>query len=648
MSSFACLVAPSLFSEETEEYSPQIPADACAISGIEFRAVPSWVHVGEPVTFYANATTDVGSSLNFTILYDSELPDGSPNPESPVSVNVTGSVGKVVTTWTYDHEGNLSDPLVEDPFFKVALTIFDGYTTRTQTRIVYVVGNAEPEFVLSLADLYEPIIGVEYTYSITLKDKDNDPLNVTWDFGDGTPLVYNETAPAEAGIVVKQTHVWDPYLEPGAGDYTILCYLNVSVNDGQGNTVNSSSEVLFEIGYNLGPKGTFSASAKWVDPTVIVWFRANASDREGDPLTWTYVFEREGEEYYTEVHKTESTGAWEVVWMNISHVFSLEGNYSVTLHITDALLPELQVGFHNLTLGPINITSEVNVLPYVMTSIEVTLSAPKLNSTNPNITATLYCEVADWDGDVLTATWDFGDGSDNAANVTDGGKSIYGITQEHEYITAGYFNVTLTVTDGWFNHTVVRWKVITIGSDNRAPTIVSLSVLHTNGSYSLPGSEVGFMIVFHDAEMDPIEIVWDFGDNSTLVRLNLTEVDEDGNVTCEVYHAYAMRGEYKARATYTDHMFDTEYHNDSVNITVRIRSYEIIEAEPWDEWDYVGLGILGAIVIALVSWIALANVRRKKIDQIGMTWDEYRVRRKEISLSDLGKGESPRSGGKEP
>ncbi|MDH3365016.1 MAG: PKD domain-containing protein [Thermoplasmata archaeon] len=634
VSSFASVVFQSLQTDEADEKDHPIPAESCAISGVEFKVLPSWVHVGEPVKFYANATTDVGSSLNFTIKYDSELPDGSPNPNSPVSVNVTASVGKVVTTWTYDHEGNLTDPLVEDPFFKVTLTIFDGFTTKTQTRLVYVVPeNVAPKFVLSLGSHYEPTV-MECVYSIKLIDQDGDPLNVTWDFGDGTPLVYNETGPAGTEVTVNQTHVWDP-IEPGAEFYEVLYYLNVTVNDGQGNVIESTSEVLFKIGLNLGPEGMFSASAKWVDPTVEVWFYANASDREGEAITWTFVFEREAEEYHTEVHRTNVTEPNAVVWMNVSHVFSMEGNYSVTLYITDAALPELQVDRHNQTLGPINITSEINVVPYVMNAILVTFSAPEINSTNPTVTATLYTEVADWDGDVLTATWDFGDGSDSSENTTSGGKKIHGISQEHEFSAAGYFNVTLKVTDGWYNHTVTRWEVITIRSDNKAPTIVGIDVLHTNGSYSLPGSIVGFIIKFFDEENDPIEITWDFGDNSTVLRLNLTDYDEKGVVICEVNHTYELRGEYKALVTFTDRMFDTKYHNGSVNITVRIRYYGIAEIEEWNIWDYVGLGILFALIGSVVAWVMFADARRKKIDQWGLTWDEYRIRKKEVKLGDL-------------
>jgi hypothetical protein len=516
------------------------------------------------------------------------------------------------------------------------LTIFDGYTTKTQTRLVLVVaGNVAPAFVKGLASDYEPVVGVEYLYSIKLIDQDNDPLNVTWDFGDGTPLVYNETGPAKTEVIVNQTHVWNP-LEPGAEFYDVLYYLNLTISDGQGSMIDSSSEVRFEIGMNLGPEGEFYTSARWVDPTVEVRFYASASDREGEAITWTFVFEREGEEYLTEVHRTKTTEPYELVWMNISHVFSIEGNYSLTLHITDAVLPELQVGRHNLSLGPINITSEVNVKPYLMNAILVTLSAPKINSTNPTVTATLYTEVADWDGDVLVATWDFGDGSVPSENFTSGGKNIYGISQEHEFSTAGYFNITVSVTDGWYNHTVTRWRVLTIPSDNLAPTIVGIDVIHTNGSYSPPGSTVGFLIKFFDRERDPIEITWDFGDNSTVIRLNLTDYDETGIVTCEVNHTYELRGEYSAMVTFTDHMFDTKYHNGSVNITVHIRLFGIAELEEWNIWDYVGLGILLAIVGSVVAWVVFADARRRKIDQWGMTWDEYRVRKKEIKLRDLG------------
>ena len=637
LSSYAGLLSAPAGDDDILPSDQAVPARTTAISGVEFKAVPSWAHVGDPITFYANASTDVGSTLNFTINYDSELADGSPNPYSPISVNVTGTPGNVVTTYTYDHEGNLTNPLVEDPFFKVKLTIFDGYTTKTETRIVYIVGNVAPAFVKTLSALYDkPDIGVEYNYSVKLIDADGDSLNVTWDFGDGTPLVYNETGPAGTEVFVNQTHVWNPYFEPGAEFYEIVYYLNLTVTDGQGNYVNSTSEVLFEVDLNFGPEGTFWASAKKVDPTVVVWFYANATDKEGESITWTFVFEKEGEDYYTEVHRTNASEPSEIVWMNISHVFAVEGNYSVTLYLTDALLPELQVGRHNNSLGTINVTSELNVVPYVMSTMTVTPSPLKINESNPIALARIYTEVADWDGDVLTATWDFGDGSEQAVNVTNGGKQIFGISQLHEYASSGYFNVTISVTDGWFNHTVIQWKIITVTSDNRAPVLVDIDVLHTNGSYSTPGSAVGFVIKLMDYERDSIEITWSFGDNTEPVTLNLTDFDYEGVVTCEVNHTFATVGEYRIRIVFTDHMFDTSYHNTSLNVTVRIRQYDAAIVEPWDVWDYVGLGLLFGMFGSIAFWAVYANVRRKKLDRWGLTWDEYMIRKNEIKLSELG------------
>ncbi len=630
--------------DEVAQDSP-IPAESYAVSGVDFRIVPSWVHVGEPVTFYANASTDVGSTLNFTILYDSELEDGSPNPNSPVSVNVTGATGTVVTTFTYDHEGNLTTPLVDDPFFKVTLMIFDGFTTKIETRAVYVVGTVAPEFVRTLGSIYENLtVGVEHVFSIKLIDRDDDSLNVTWNFGDGSPLVYNETAPAGTEVYVNQTHAWSPDFEPGVGSYDIIYYLNVTVRDAQGNTEATTSEILFEVGDNFGPEGSFTASANWVDPTTQVWFYANASDREGEAIIWTFIFEKEGEEYDTDVRMTNVTAPNEIVWMNISRVFSTEGNYSVTLYITDAQLPELQVDFHNQTVGTIDITSRTNKLPYVMSSILVK-SSSNITATNPTATATLYTEIADWDGDVLTATWNFGDGSELATNVTSGGKQVFGIYQIHEFHTAGYFNVTLEVTDGWRNHTVTRWKMVTIYSDNAAPVIIELNIVHTNGSHSLPGSAVGFIIKLFDSERDPLEITWDFGDNSAILRINVTDYDETDNATCEVSHTYVSAGEYRAHITFTDHMFDTKPHNGSVNLTVRIRFYEIIQAEEWDVWDTVGLGMLFSLFGAIVAWAVFVNLRRRKIDERGMTWDEYTIRKKEVSLRDLKDGNRDDPGG---
>jgi len=617
-----------------------------ALTGVTFTISPLEVTVGEMVTFSASASSDIASTINFTIRYDNLLADDSRNPESPVSYHVTGNPGNVLTTYAYDHEGNLTSETSPYPYFEVELTVFDGYASKVEKRIVYVFSNTAPIFTRGPSSGYDADPGVEKRFSFKLKDYDNDPLTVVWDFGDGSPEAVNETAPAGTEVYVNQSHTWNPVIEPGSGDYWIVLYMNLTVDDGQGNYLNTSSEIRMYVPYNLAPEGNFTASATKVDPTDVVWFYANASDGEGEALTWTFEFMNETEVYYVEVHHTDAVEPFETVYVNITHVFSVEGEYMVTAYVSDAALPENQVDLHNQTLPTIQINSKVNHLPYVMATIIVSPTTLKINATVPNATATFSVDVADQDGDVLTAKWAFGDGSEPALNVTPGGKQIHTIMQSHTYFDAGYFNVTLEVTDGRFNHTVYRWKIITITSDNKAPTVVDFQIIHSNSSYTLPGYEVRFRMVLHDAERDPIEVVWNFGDGSPRVYVNLTEFDEYGNVTCEVPHVYETNGDFRVYANFTDHQFDTSYHLASWPALMKVRSPTATVVEPWDIWDYVGLGIVFGMVLGFVGWGLEVNRKRRMLDRKGMTWEEYKIIKDEVKVDVLNeKGGGPGQGG---
>jgi len=606
---------------------PVLEADISLTTVDSFIVSPARVYVGDTVKFTASAHSDVGSELNFTIKYDYELADGSVNPASPTSpVNVTGNPGSIVTTFVYDHVGNLTTEATEDPFFKAVLSVFDGYMTKNVTRYVYVVGNTAPVFTIGLASSYDVDRDVESSFSIKVSDPDNDPVSVTWDFGDGSDVALNETGPALVGVYVNQTHTWSPELEPSLGEYTINFSLVVTLDDGQGNSKASTSRIVIYIPYNFSPTGNVTVTATYVDPESIVWFYAYGSDGEGESLTWTFVFKREGVVYHAEAYQTDATEPNELVWVNISHVFSIEGNYTVTVYLSDAVLPELQTGAHNQTLRTVYVTSKTNRLPYVKT-ISITPTAPNITVDNPVALVEFYTEVADADGDVLTLTWDFGDDSPAVVNYTAGGKQVHGMTESHAYTEAGCYNVTLSVTDGWLNHSVYRWKVITIGSDNRAPSITEFVVIHNNGTYSLLGSPVHFRMVLYDLERDTIEVVWDFGDNSTILRVNLTDFDESGNVTCVVNHTYSERGEYTLTLTFTDHKFGSAYHNGSWFAIVRVRAPATVDENPWDLNDSVGLGIVVALVSSLVVWAAVVSRKRKKLDEMGMTWEEYQIRK---------------------
>jgi hypothetical protein len=597
-------------------------SQAIEAANVTLSASPNRVYVGEEVTFFANASSDVGTTLTFVMYYDILLADYSNNTHSPYSVNSTGNPGSIVTRFTYDRLGNLTASGVS--YFRVRLYVSDGVQTVSKGVNVYVVENSPPVFVSRLASSRDVDPGVVVNFSTTVSDIDDDSLAVTWDFGDGSAPAINETGPAALGVVCRQSHAWNPYIEPGTGDYTITYWLNVTVDDGQGHTIRSTTAIRIYIPWNLSPDCAFFASVSSADPYDVVAFYASANDYEGDPLTWTFVFNNSFEDFYLEVYHTDPTPSETTVWVNTTYVFGAAGNYTVTLYVADTLLEEQQVFPHNLSQS-VSIVVSVNHLPFALNVTNYPQDA-YLNDTTGICVVQLVTEARDPDGDVITLTWDFGDGSEPGVNVSGGGMQVYKFVQVHEYTVAGYHDVTLNVTDGRL--VITTTTTITIRSNNTAPKIKEFKLSTSSGSYALPNSTVIFDLVLNDAERDPIEVTWDFGDGSPLERYNLSDFDETGNVSIRATHVYLAKGYYNVTISFTDHMFDTAYHNSSRMVYVTVALPRVVVLGDWSWWDFTSLGLFLSILPLLALRVVLNRRLVRKIDQLGMTLDEYRLHKK--------------------
>jgi hypothetical protein len=644
--SIVCL--PGITPSDGEQtLSPSNNADALVTSLLSFVANPTRAYVGDTITFYANASSDVSSTLVFTIFFDSWLADYTNNTASPSFTTTTANPGNVVTTFSYDHIGNVSG--ASGTYFKVRVYVGDGTDTVTAAVSVYIVENAAPVFSLKLPSSIDISPGVETVFTTVVADVDDDSLTVTWDFGDGSEQVVNVTGPAADGISVTQSHAWNPYIEPGTGDYFIYFWMNITVDDGQGHSVMSTTRLNIYIPWNWSPVGDFYTNSTVVDPADVVMLFADATDFEGDPLTWTYVFSNATTALSTEVYHTPSTSPNSTVWMNITHTFDIADEYTVTLWLSDAVLPELQVFPHNLS-KEVKLTSVVNSIPYVMANITF---APQLIYYDPvtGVGSALLSTMAnDLDGDVLTVTWDFGDGSAPATNMSAGGRQVYEFIQAHDYSSSGIYSVTCTVTDSRAGHDVVRTGNLTIRSNNSAPLVRSIHLDLSNGDFAVVNSTVTITLILSDAESDPIDLWWYFGDNSSLVHASITEFDEDGNGSCEMSHSYNATGSFRVRITFSDNMFDYMWHNSSWNVTVDVREMWIAPVTTWDSWDYASLGMFIGVFVLMAGYGVYAVQFRKKLDKKGLSYEEYKILKQDQAAKrkaerakktgDAGKGKS--------
>jgi hypothetical protein len=599
---------------------------------VTFEFSPTRVYPGDPVTFYVNATSfDPTTTIEVTIYYDYELPDGTVNPYSPVSVNVTGTPAYVMTSYTYDHIGNLSD--AAGTFFRLRATVTDGTPISPKGGRMYVVDNAAP----SLSGIPPAIIGdvdynLPYNVSYVVHDWDSELVTATWDFGDGTDPVVNETIATPTGSYLQQTHTWAVILEPGRDasesnpyKYYILFNMSVSFVDSVGHVIYSNHTVNITPPDNDEPDSNFTAASLYSSPGYDLEFFANATDPEGDPITWTFVFNNSIEDYLTEVRHTDPTDPMTTVWQNITHAFSSVGTYSVTLFISDAL-PPYQIGLHNQS-QTLKITVSDNRAPGVLANITVFPTIPKINSTLGYAEVKFSIQANDFDGDILYLSWDFGD-DEGASNVSLGGIQKYTFNQTHRYAVGGLYNVSVIVDDAR-GHTVLKYNLVSVQTDNAAPKFVSIDLDMSNGIFAIPGSTVNLTITISDAELDPVTLWVNFGDNSSIVMVNLTEFTSNKTVSSKVTHIYNSTGEYNVTISFTDGMYGKS-HNVTVNLTIVVKVPRTSTVRVWNWWDSTSLGLVGlGVCLILLRWYLLGRFR-KDLDGKGTTLEEYQIIVKEL------------------
>ncbi len=424
--------------------------------------------------------------------------------------------------------------------------------------------NTNPYFVLGLPSVMYAQTDVPLDMSIMVGDPDDDTVNVTWEWGDSSADGTNSTPPASAPQWVNQTHTWSVAPEPGAGDYYVLYLLNVTLDDGMGGLASAQKSIYVYVPPNMIPFVNLAAPVvAYIGDTTSI--EANASDPEGDPLTWTFVFNDGASDFYTLVFHTSSTPPDETVWNNITYVFGVGGNYTIRLNVSDAL-PPFDVWPHNIS-ATVHISVVNNSMPLAST-LFADPSSPVIGPVG-SVLVNFTVETMDIDGDVITATWDFGDGSPTVTNLTAGGTTVYNLLQNHSYTDAGYYNVTVSFSDGRPGHDVLRYLVLYVASTNLPPSLQSLGWSSPSGNTAYVGAVISFTVVISDPEQDPIELVWNFSDGSPLVYLNLTDYVL-GNVTSTVDHAFTVADTYYVSVEFTDNKVGLFEHNKTGYVSIDV------------------------------------------------------------------------------
>lgn len=364
--------------------------------------------------------------------------------------------------------------------YTVTLTVDDGDGGEDVQQMQINVEEAEVNIDIDDIDAPDNLDeGEQGQFSADASASNEADLTYEWDFGDGT-------APVE-GQNVNHT-----FADEGTGTFNVT----LRVFDGEGNETSTVFEVDVD---NVDPVITSFNVPDMGEVGQQVNFSGDAfDDGVDDVLTFAWDF---------------GDGSPTAFGKNVSHTYDDDGQYEVTLVVTDG------DGGSDEASANIDIEPEPIIIMLEVTSI----SAP--NNIIEGSGATFTANV-DYNGEgTLVYTWDFGDGSDpfvtNSAVVA------------HTYRDDGNYEVSVEVSDGDGNDDSNDRDIIV----QNANPIISALIVPSDANEDEP---VPMSVVADDPGLDDVlSYSWDFGDG------------DSGN-GANVQHTFDDPGEYTVTVTVTD------------------------------------------------------------------------------------------------
>ena len=234
--------------------------------------------------------------------------------------------------------------------------------------------------------------------------------------------------------------------------------VSISVgNDGALYYAMISSGEIRRVTYSAGATN-FAPSIDSISVTPLagdlpfeITFSSMVSDVEGDSMTYTVNFG----DGTTTTSTVDPSGLIE-----LTHVYSVDGRYNVTLSLSDAYHTSLSQVFE-IEAGDVNEAPEI----FAETS---DVAVAEANDTTVNFSAS----ATDIDGDALTYVWHFGDGTSESGTVPPNGV----VTASHVYTADGDYTAYLEVSDGVLT-TISNDLDILVGAASEVPVTDGLVLL---------------------------------------------------------------------------------------------------------------------------------------------------------------------------
>jgi len=374
--------------------------------------------------------------------------------------------------------------------FKVTLIVTNSSGIKSVPATVTITVNPAPVNNLSPQAKFSatPTSG-DVTLTVTFTDQStaaNDGSFIQiyqWDFGDGNTAIKFDNKPFTYDYMIAGSFVPKLYVKDNLGRLSSTFI---------GPTINVNGKV------NNPPSPNFTWSQTSYSPTLKVQFTDTSVDVEGPLVAWHWEF---GDTQTADVQNPE-------------HIYASPGKYRVTLTVTDS--------------GGLQVSG----------TIEITVLPP---GNNPPIVNFIYSQQnrklvidftdtsTDSDGTIATWNWNFGDNSTSTVQ-----------NPSHMYISAGTYQVILTVTDNGGKSSSITKNVIVNPLVNQAPIISNITGTQTSykplvGKFSETSSDPDGFITQWD---------WNFGDGHTFSTTDPTLKNPT--------NTYLFPGTYTVTLTVTD------------------------------------------------------------------------------------------------
>lgn len=423
-------------------------------------------------------------------------PDNGPNPLTVAfdAAASTAGGGETITGYSWDFGDGSSAGTGVDPShtytvsgtYTVTLTVTNSATNTNQTTDSITVRVPPTAAFTSTPDNGGSPLSVDFDASSTTDGDGSSISSYSWDFGDGS----------SAGSGVNPTHVYNT-----TGSFTVT----LTVTNDLGDTDTETDTITVRV----SPTASFTATPESGPRPLLVNLDASASIAgDGSSITsysWNF-----------------GDGSPAGSGVTTDHTYTSENQYNITLTVTN-------------NLGD---TDTETILVEARTAPTAAFTSTPDNGPNPLTVNFDASGTTTGSGASITSySWDFDDGSSAGS----------GVTPSHDFVNAGTYTVTLTVTNDEGDTDQVT-DSITV----RTAPVASFTTTPDNGVSPL---SINVDATASTAGTGSITTYsWDWGD---------AEPDDTGSTQT---HTYTSAGTYTITLTITNDSGDTDTETDTVTV----------------------------------------------------------------------------------